>query len=133
MADLMRINQSGACGDVRRLEGQRFKLTLIMDSTWSISRPRRKSVTTYVPITAQMHPVTDCVSVQTALANLRAFTAPPTNYYRCPLKRRAAVLILLFADRRGDLRVVLTIRSAGLKNCRHRLPASELTMRGLRC
>jgi hypothetical protein len=27
------------------------------------------------------------------------------------------VLILLFADKVGDLRVVLTIRSAGLKNC----------------
>ncbi|CAK1364044.1 Peroxisomal coenzyme A diphosphatase 1, peroxisomal [Cercospora beticola] len=51
-----------------------------------------------------------------ALANLRAFIPPPTNYYRCPLKRRAAVLILLFADKRGDLRVVLTIRSSGLKN-----------------
>ncbi|KAF2716755.1 hypothetical protein K431DRAFT_289150 [Polychaeton citri CBS 116435] len=51
-----------------------------------------------------------------ALANLRAFTPPPTNYYKCPLPRRAAVLILLFADRRGDLRVVLTIRSSGLKN-----------------
>ncbi|QIW96435.1 hypothetical protein AMS68_001953 [Peltaster fructicola] len=51
-----------------------------------------------------------------AIANLRAFAAPPTNYYKCPLKRRAAVLILLIADRVGDLRVVLTIRSAGLKN-----------------
>ncbi|EME79128.1 uncharacterized protein MYCFIDRAFT_190160 [Pseudocercospora fijiensis CIRAD86] len=51
-----------------------------------------------------------------ALANLRSFVAPPTNWYRCPLTRRAAVLILLFADKRGDLRVVLTIRSSGLKN-----------------
>lgn len=51
-----------------------------------------------------------------ALQNLRAFIPPPTNYYRCPLKRRAAVLILLFADKRGDLRVVLTIRSSALKN-----------------
>ncbi|KAK0998873.1 8-oxo-dGTP diphosphatase [Friedmanniomyces endolithicus] len=51
-----------------------------------------------------------------AIANLRAFTSPPTNYYKCPLTRRAAVLILLFADKKGDLRVVLTIRSAGLKN-----------------
>lgn len=53
-----------------------------------------------------------------AITNLRAFAPPPTNYYKCPLKRRAAVLILLFADRGGDLRVVLTIRSAKLKNCR---------------
>ena len=52
-----------------------------------------------------------------ALSNLRAFVPPKTNYYQCPLKRRAAVLILLFADRVGDLRVILTIRSAGLKNC----------------
>ncbi|KAK3614235.1 8-oxo-dGTP diphosphatase [Elasticomyces elasticus] len=51
-----------------------------------------------------------------ATANLRTFASPPTNYYKCPLTRRAAVLILLFADRKGDLRVVLTIRSAGLRN-----------------
>lgn len=54
---------------------------------------------------------------QKAIANLRAFAAPTTNYFKCPLTRRAAVLILLIADRTGDLRVVLTIRSAGLKNC----------------
>ena len=53
-----------------------------------------------------------------ALSNLRAFVPPKTNYYQCPLKRRAAVLILLFADKVGDLRVILTIRSAGLKNCK---------------
>ncbi|OTA39241.1 hypothetical protein BTJ68_00806, partial [Hortaea werneckii EXF-2000] len=51
-----------------------------------------------------------------AIANLRAFKPPPTNYYKCPLTRRAAVLILLFADRAGDLRVVLTIRSSNLKS-----------------
>ncbi|SMQ50899.1 unnamed protein product [Zymoseptoria tritici ST99CH_1A5] len=51
-----------------------------------------------------------------AIANLRAFAGPPTNYFRCPLTRRAAVLILLFADKRGDLRVILTIRSATLKS-----------------
>ncbi|KAK5171970.1 8-oxo-dGTP diphosphatase [Saxophila tyrrhenica] len=51
-----------------------------------------------------------------AIANLRAYTSPTTNWYKCPLTRRAAVLILLFADRGGDLRVVLTIRSAGLKS-----------------
>ncbi|KAK5715797.1 8-oxo-dGTP diphosphatase [Elasticomyces elasticus] len=55
-------------------------------------------------------------SNEKAIANLRAFASPPTNYYKCPLTRRAAVLILLFADRKGDLRVVLTIRSAGLRN-----------------
>ncbi|KAI4842072.1 hypothetical protein E4T44_07530 [Aureobasidium sp. EXF-8845] len=51
-----------------------------------------------------------------ALARLRAFKPPPTSYTKLPLTRRAAVLILLFADRRGDLRVILTIRSAKLRN-----------------
>ena len=51
-----------------------------------------------------------------ALAALRAFRPPPTNYPLLPLTRRAAVLILLFADPAGDLRVVLTIRSLGLRN-----------------
>jgi hypothetical protein len=35
-----------------------------------------------------------------------------------PLTRRAAVLILLFADRKGDLRVVLTMRASTLKSCK---------------
>ncbi|RMY85633.1 hypothetical protein D0861_06333 [Hortaea werneckii] len=64
-----------------------------MAATWLLFRPHRR-----------------------AIANLRAFKPPPTNYYKCPLTRRAAVLILLFADRAGDLRVVLTIRSSNLKN-----------------
>jgi 8-oxo-dGTP pyrophosphatase MutT (NUDIX family) len=51
-----------------------------------------------------------------ALVRLRAFKPPPTSYTKLPLSRRAAVLILLFADRRGDLRVILTIRSAKLRN-----------------
>ncbi|KAF3051929.1 hypothetical protein E8E11_004761 [Didymella keratinophila] len=50
------------------------------------------------------------------LERLRAYTPPPTNYYNCPLSRRAAVLIVLFPDRHGDLRVVLTMRSASLRN-----------------
>ena len=33
-----------------------------------------------------------------------------------PLSRRAAVLIVLFADRKGDLRVVLTMRASTLKS-----------------
>ncbi|OMP87519.1 Peroxisomal coenzyme A diphosphatase 1, peroxisomal, partial [Diplodia seriata] len=49
-----------------------------------------------------------------ALARLRAYKPPPTQYFNVPLARRAAVLILLFADRRGDLRVVLTMRAAGM-------------------
>ncbi|PSK60529.1 hypothetical protein B9Z65_679 [Elsinoe australis] len=51
-----------------------------------------------------------------ALARIRAFVPPPTNYQSLPVTRRAAVLILLFADRTGSLRVVLTIRSAKLRN-----------------
>ncbi|KAH6638267.1 NUDIX hydrolase domain-like protein [Boeremia exigua] len=54
-------------------------------------------------------------SVQ-VLARLRAYTPPTTNYYNCPLSRRAAVLIVLFPDRHGDLKVVLTMRSASLRN-----------------
>ncbi|KAJ9669228.1 8-oxo-dGTP diphosphatase [Coniosporium apollinis] len=51
-----------------------------------------------------------------AIARLRAYVPPPTQYYNCPLTRRAAVLILLFADRKGDLRVVLTMRASTLKS-----------------
>ncbi|KAL1991594.1 hypothetical protein VTN49DRAFT_4902 [Thermomyces lanuginosus] len=55
-------------------------------------------------------------SSEKAIARLRAFGAPTTNYYAVPLSRRAAVLILLYADRRGDLRVVLTIRAKTLSS-----------------
>ncbi|KAG9238607.1 NUDIX hydrolase domain-like protein [Amylocarpus encephaloides] len=52
-----------------------------------------------------------------AIARLRAFTPPSfTVWDRLPLSRRAAVLILLFADRRGDLRVVITMRAMTLRN-----------------
>ncbi|KAL1617251.1 8-oxo-dGTP diphosphatase [Neofusicoccum ribis] len=51
---------------------------------------------------------------QAAIARLRAYKPPPTQYLNLPLARRAAVLILLFADKRGDLRVVLTMRAAGM-------------------
>ncbi|UPX11839.1 8-oxo-dGTP diphosphatase [Ascochyta rabiei] len=50
------------------------------------------------------------------LARLRAYTPPPTQYCNCPLSRRAAVLILLFPGRHGELKVVLTMRSASLRN-----------------
>lgn len=52
-----------------------------------------------------------------AIARLRAFKAPafPT-WDRLPVSRRAAVLILLYADRRGDLRVVITMRAASLRS-----------------
>ncbi|CAD6448008.1 2d167259-5b0b-4a39-bb73-fd8c18679e09 [Sclerotinia trifoliorum] len=53
-----------------------------------------------------------------ALARLRAYKAPPFDsvWDLLPVSRRAAVLVLLFADRRGDLRVVLTMRSNTLRN-----------------
>ncbi|KAI1177412.1 hypothetical protein F4777DRAFT_541936 [Nemania sp. FL0916] len=52
-----------------------------------------------------------------ALARLRAYKPPPfPTWDRLPVSRRAAVLVLLFADRRGDLRVVITMRAASLRN-----------------
>lgn len=52
-----------------------------------------------------------------AIARLRAFRPPPFPLWdRLPASRRAAVLVLLYADRRGDLRVVLTMRAASLRN-----------------
>jgi len=51
-----------------------------------------------------------------ALARLRAYVPPsPSVYHSLPVTRRAAVLVLLFADRRGDLQVVLTLRSSKLR------------------
>lgn len=51
-----------------------------------------------------------------ALDRLRAYQPPPTQYDSAPLSRRAAVLLLLFADRRGDLRIVLTMRASTLSS-----------------
>ncbi|CAK7266564.1 8-oxo-dGTP diphosphatase [Sporothrix epigloea] len=52
-----------------------------------------------------------------AIARLRTFRPPLFPLWnRLPVHRRAAVLVLLYADRRGDLRVVLTMRAAGLRN-----------------
>jgi len=52
-----------------------------------------------------------------AVARLRAFVPPPFPLWdRLPLSRRAAVLLLLYADRRGDLRIVLTMRAASLRS-----------------
>jgi hypothetical protein len=57
------------------------------------------------------------MSAKAAIARLRAYKPPPFSVWdRLPLSRRAAVLVLLFADRRGDLRVVLTMRAATLRN-----------------
>ncbi|KAI8965308.1 NUDIX hydrolase domain-like protein [Daldinia sp. FL1419] len=52
-----------------------------------------------------------------AIACLRAYKPPPfPTWDHLPVSRRAAVLILLFADRRGDLRVVITMRATSLRN-----------------
>ncbi|OOQ81713.1 NUDIX domain protein [Penicillium brasilianum] len=58
-----------------------------------------------------LHPVT-----WEAIDRLRGYTPPPTAYSEVPLSRRAAVLILLYADLQGDLRVVITIRAKTLKS-----------------
>jgi hypothetical protein len=55
--------------------------------------------------------------VKAAIARLRAYKPPPFKAWdKLPLSRRAAVLVLLFADRHGDLRVVLTMRASTLRN-----------------
>jgi hypothetical protein len=52
-----------------------------------------------------------------AVARLRAFQPPYFPLWdRLPVSRRAAVLLLLYADRRGDLRVVVTMRAASLRS-----------------
>lgn len=52
-----------------------------------------------------------------AIARLRSYRPPPFPLWdTLPVSRRAAVLILLYADRRGDLRVVLTMRAASLRS-----------------
>ncbi|KAL4901286.1 hypothetical protein BDW74DRAFT_181862 [Aspergillus multicolor] len=53
---------------------------------------------------------------QEAINRLRAFKPPPTSYDLVPLSRRAAVLLLLYADANGNLRVVLTIRASTLSS-----------------
>ncbi|RMD41834.1 hypothetical protein DV735_g3254, partial [Chaetothyriales sp. CBS 134920] len=49
-----------------------------------------------------------------ALERLRTYSAPETAWDSMPLSRKAAVLILLFADPKGELRVILTMRAASL-------------------
>jgi 8-oxo-dGTP pyrophosphatase MutT (NUDIX family) len=54
--------------------------------------------------------------MQQVLARLRGYVPPPASWASMPLSRRAAVLILLFADPHGSLRVVLTMRASTLKS-----------------
>lgn len=54
---------------------------------------------------------------QAAINRLRAYKPPPFPLWdKLPVRMRAAVLILLYADRWGDLRVVITMRAASLRN-----------------
>ncbi|KAL4810225.1 NUDIX hydrolase domain-like protein [Aspergillus unguis] len=53
---------------------------------------------------------------QEAINRLRAYQPPPTSYDQVHVSRRAAVLLLLYADVKGDLRVVLTIRASTLSS-----------------
>ncbi|PHH62907.1 hypothetical protein CDD82_1953 [Ophiocordyceps australis] len=51
-----------------------------------------------------------------AINRLRAYKPPPLPLWdSLPPRRRAAVLLLLYADRWGDLRVVVTMRAASLR------------------
>ena len=56
-------------------------------------------------------------TIKAAIDRLKSYKPPPTNYDLVPLTRRAAVLLLLYADAKGDLRVVLTIRAKTLSSC----------------
>ncbi|KAF7542786.1 hypothetical protein G7Z17_g11274 [Cylindrodendrum hubeiense] len=52
-----------------------------------------------------------------AIARFRTYKPPAFPLWdRLPARKRAAVLILLYADRRGDLRVVITMRAASLRS-----------------
>ncbi|KIW91922.1 uncharacterized protein Z519_07892 [Cladophialophora bantiana CBS 173.52] len=51
-----------------------------------------------------------------AIDRLRSYKAPDTVWPTMPLSRKAAVLILLFADPNGELRVVITMRASNLSS-----------------
>ncbi|KAK4160933.1 peroxisomal peroxisomal coenzyme A diphosphatase 1 [Cladorrhinum sp. PSN259] len=52
-----------------------------------------------------------------AVARLRAYKPPPFPLWdRLPVSRRAAVLLLLYADKKGDLRAVITMRAASMRS-----------------
>jgi hypothetical protein len=57
------------------------------------------------------------MQTKAAIARLKAYKPPPFPLWdRLPISRRAAVLMLLYADKRGDLRVVITMRAASLRS-----------------
>lgn len=54
---------------------------------------------------------------QAAISRLRAYKSAPFPIWdKLPPRKRAAVLLLLYADRWGDLRVVITMRAATLRS-----------------
>ncbi|KAJ4547064.1 8-oxo-dGTP diphosphatase [Exophiala dermatitidis] len=55
-------------------------------------------------------------SLQKAVERLRAYRPPESAWDSMPLSRKAAVLILLFADDKGGLRVVITMRATTLSS-----------------
>ncbi|KKK16606.1 hypothetical protein ARAM_004628 [Aspergillus rambellii] len=67
----------------------------------------------YSPL--QIHPFT-CTNISSSQLSLSTHaTPPPTNYDLVPLSRRAAVLVLLYTDAKGDLRVVAYNASADMQ------------------
>ncbi|RYP92766.1 hypothetical protein DL770_001155 [Monosporascus sp. CRB-9-2] len=86
-------------------------LALVLDSQEEQQYP----TASYYWDTSTMGPL-NAVSAA-AIARLRAYKPPPfPTWDRLHVSRRAAVLVLLFADRRGDLRVVITMRAASLRS-----------------
>ncbi|KIV84682.1 hypothetical protein PV11_00451 [Exophiala sideris] len=55
-------------------------------------------------------------SIKAAIERLKAYKPPPTVWPSMPLSRKAAVLIVLFADTNGELRVVITMRASTLSS-----------------
>ncbi|KAK0392758.1 hypothetical protein NLU13_2253 [Sarocladium strictum] len=56
-------------------------------------------------------------TAEAAISRLRAYNVAPSPVWgRLPARKRAAVLVLLYADRWGDLRVVITMRAATLRS-----------------
>lgn len=54
---------------------------------------------------------------QAAISRLRAYKPPAFPLWdKIPFRKRAAILVLLYADRWGDLRVVITMRAASLRS-----------------
>ena len=74
--------------------------------------PRWLIIIMYPCLMARAHPM-----AQAALNRLRAYHPPPLPIWdTLPVRMRAAVLLLLYADRWGDLRVVITMRAASLRS-----------------